>query len=490
MILSKNQKSSNAFVAVALGVTAIFTAVNLYAIANHFWLLTLVPVGLAVLSFALLKPEQFWLFMVFLTPLSIIRELGPLQSAMALPTEPFIAFFMVLLILKFLLSKRIDYEILKHPITIIIGLQLIWMLVSSLTSTLPIVSFKYFLSRFWFVLVFYFFGIHVFKKIERIDRFFWLIILSMGGVILFTLYQHSAQHFSHEGSYKAARPFFKDHNIYAVIVAFLIPPALIYAVKGRTLQIGIFRGLLFYGLFMILMVGVVASYTRAAWVSLAFAFGFYILMLFKVRLRSMLAILTVGVTVFALSWSQLVIYMSKNKVESDSDFDAHVRSIYNVTTDDSNTERINRWNAALRMFYEKPVFGFGPNTYQFKYAPYQISRQKTLISTNLGDLGNAHSEFIGPLAEMGALGAFLVVALMLMAIRSCMHIFYAPLNSKFKYLALMVLMSLLTYYSHGLLNNYLDTDKANVCFWASMAIITVLDLKNKRGLTSQTSDKQ
>lgn len=480
MILTSSSKSSKAFVALALGITAVFTAANIYAVSEQFWLLSLIPVALGVLSFALLKPEQFWLFMVFLTPLSVISEVGPLQSSMALPTEPFIAFFMILLIFKFLLAKEIDYEILKHPITIIISIQLVWMLISSLTSTLPIVSLKYFISRFWFVLVFYFFGMQVFKKTERIDRFFWLIVLSMSAVIIFTLYQHSAQHFSHEGSYKAAKPFFKDHNIYAVIVAFLVPPALIYALKGRTLKIGILKGMMFHVLFAILLIGVIASYTRAAWVSLAFAFGFYILMLLKVRLRSMLTILLMSVTVLALSWNELVIYMSKNKVESDSDFDAHVRSIYNVTTDDSNTERLNRWNAAFRMFYEKPVFGFGPNTYQFKYAPFQISRQKTLISTNLGDLGNAHSEFIGPLAEMGLIGALLVIALMLVSIRTSMHIFYAPADNRLKYLALMVLMSLLTYYSHGLLNNYLDTDKANVCFWASMAIITIIDLQNRK----------
>jgi len=51
-----------------------------------------------------------------------------------------------------------------------------------------------------------------------------------------------------------------------------------------------------------------------------------------------------------------------------------------------------------------PVFGFGPGTYQFEYGPYQHSTEKTLISTNFGDRGNAHSEYIGPLAEEGLPG--------------------------------------------------------------------------------------
>jgi O-antigen ligase len=175
-------------------------------------------------------------------------------------------------------------------------------------------------------------------------------------------------------------------------------------------------------------------------------------------------------------------------VESDSKLDAHVKSIYNVTTDDSNTERINRWSAALRMFMEKPVFGFGPNTYQFQYGPYQMSRQKTKISTNLGLLGNAHSEYIGPLAEQGLLGGLLVIALMLAVVHRAMQLYYTDTNPRVKYLALMVLLSMVSYYAHGLLNNYLDVDKANVLFWASIAVITALDVYHRQDAGTTAAD--
>ena len=98
--------------------------------------------------------------------------------------------------------------------------------------------------------------------------------------------------------------------------------------------------------------------------------------------------------------------MEQNRQNSSATLAEHVKSISNITTDDSNLERLNRWNAALRMFREKPVFGWGPGTYMFKYAPYQRSTDKTAISTDFGDLGNAHSEYIGPLAESGYLDRF------------------------------------------------------------------------------------
>ena len=35
------------------------------------------------------------------------------------------------------------------------------------------------------------------------------------------------------------------------------------------------------------------------------------------------------------------------------------------------------------MFNEKPIYGFGPGTYQFEYSSFQDPDDKTIISTNL-----------------------------------------------------------------------------------------------------------
>ena len=42
---------------------------------------------------------------------------------------------------------------------------------------------------------------------------------------------------------------------------------------------------------------------------------------------------------------------------------------------------------------------------------------------------------------------------------------------------LAAFLGLITYYLHGILNNYLDTDKASVPFWGFTAIIMLLDIK-------------
>ncbi|MDD3854053.1 MAG: O-antigen ligase family protein, partial [Syntrophomonadaceae bacterium] len=154
--------------------------------------------------------------------------------------------------------------------------------------------------------------------------------------------------------------------------------------------------------------------------------------------------------------------------------------ISNITSDASNLERINRWNCALRMFADKPVFGWGPGTYMFKYAPYQINKDRTVISTNYGDLGNAHSEYLGALSETGIPGLLTFIFVLIMVLRTGFNT-YRKLDDKIiKSIILAALAGLITYYTHGFLNNFLDTDKLSVPFWGFTAIIVAADIVHKR----------
>lgn len=452
-----------------------YVGINVYAMLEGIPWIPFLPAVLVFGAFAFLRPMKFWFFLVLLTPFTVQVDIDSLGSSLTLPNEPFIGLMLVLLLFKFLLTGQVNKKVLFHPLTVIIIFQLVWMFITSMTSSMPLVSFKYLLSRVWFVVVFFFFAIHIFKKKENIEKFIWYISVSLTLLIFYTLFRHWQENFSHKFSYYAALPFFKDHNIYAVVVAFFVPPIVTYALKGKTMGLKFSRTTGYWIMSVIFLVAVTLSYTRAAWVSLGASLVMCVLMFMKVRLSSILGILVLVASIVVYGWSDIRIYLTKNKSESDTDLDQHVQSIYNVTTDDSNTERLNRWSAALRMFEERPIFGWGANTYQFKYAPFQISWQKTRISTNQGDLGNSHSEFIGPLAEMGLLGMLLVLAMVLTAIHRSMLLFYKAQSPLVRFSGLFVTLSLITYYVHGLLNNYLDIDKANVSLWASLAIIVALD---------------
>jgi len=172
--------------------------------------------------------------------------------------------------------------------------------------------------------------------------------------------------------------------------------------------------------------------------------------------------------------------MEKNRQRSSTDLNAHLQSISNITTDASNLERINRWNSAMRMFEEKPFFGWGPGTYQFKYAPFQHSNEMTVISTNAGDRGNSHSEYIGPLAESGVLGAVTFIIIVIVVTYRGTKLYLRSTDKEIKLLTLGILIGLITYFVHGAMNNFLDTDKASVPFWGFIGILTALDVYHSK----------
>ena len=128
------------------------------------------------------------------------------------------------------------------------------------------------------------------------------------------------------------------------------------------------------------------------------------------------------------------------------------------------------------MFKEKPLFGWGPGTYMFQYAGFQSSREKTIISTNFGDLGNAHSEYIGPLAESGIPGTLSVIILLITVFYTGFRYYSRMKDSPYRWIVLAASLSLVTYAVHGLMNNFLDTDKASALFWGYIAMIVALDL--------------
>ena len=129
--------------------------------------------------------------------------------------------------------------------------------------------------------------------------------------------------------------------------------------------------------------------------------------------------------------------LEKNKQGTSANFIEHLQSISNVTTDDSNLERLNRWASAIRMFRDRPMLGFGPGTYQFEYAPYQRYSEKTRISTNAGDRGNAHSEYIGPLSESGVLGMVWVICILVFVIRTGMRVYRRSDSKEIKMISLL-----------------------------------------------------
>jgi putative inorganic carbon (hco3(-)) transporter len=457
-----------------------FIVINALAIPFDFPWFNLLPAILLFSFLIVFRLDILVLVLVFLIPLSVnVNDVG-FGLGISLPNEPLIMLIMALAVFKFVIHSEYDYAVFKHPITKAILINLVWVLITCFASEDPFVSFKYFLSRFWFVVVFYFLGVALFRRFVNIQRYLWLYIIPLCIVIVYTLYMHSGYNFSQQYSFTITQPFYVGHGVYAAAIAFFVPLLVIYLVYPSTLQVSVVTWPMVFAVFTLILVGLFFSYTRAAWISIAVAVMALVPLLLRIRLNTLIIMfVTLGVIGLLFS-SQIVYLMSRNQDESSKDFSEHLNSISNIKTDASNAERINRWACAIEMFKERPVFGWGPGTYKFEYAPFQKAKYRTVISTDFGDGGNSHSEFLNPLSEMGLFGLLSILYLFYQVLNTGFNLYYTAKKPRVRLMSLGVLLGMITYFVHGLMNNYSETDKIAVLFWGGFAMLTAMDLYHSK----------
>lgn len=455
------------------GFSLLFLAVNGICIVNEFYWLNLLPPVLLVVMLAVVAIDKLILFCVFLTPLSINLSNSEIHLGLSLPVEPILAGILFLYVLRIIHEQKFEVRFLKHPVTIAILLNLIWIFITSITSELPLVSFKLFVSRLWFIIPFYFIASEMFKDIKNVRRFLWMYILPLTIVIGYTLYWHLQYSLGEDAAHWVMSPFYNDHTAYGAALAMFFP-ALIAFVFGKHYSVNIrVIAMILLGIFTIALI---FSYTRAAWVSLVGALLVYLVFVFRIKFKYLALAGIIGGVVLFLSWGDIVMKLEQNRQDTSNDLEKHLQSISNISTDASNLERINRWNSAFRMFSERPMFGWGPGTYSFVYAPFQLSSEKTIISTNAGDLGNAHSEYIGPLCESGVLGFVTFIMILSAIVWTGWRLYYKLPKSPTRGILVAVFLGLITYFIHGAMNNFLDTDKASIPFWGFAAMLVAADL--------------
>jgi len=440
---------------------------------QHYEVLAL-PFVIGVVYLSLKRLDILLLAIVFFTPLSLnLEDLEMGGIGFYFPTEPLLFGVLGIFILKILSGKSIDPVIYKHPIAIFTYVFLGWTFFTSLTSEMPVVSFKFLLAKMWYIGPMFFLLVHIFKKKENMDKFILLYVLSLMIVIIYTVIQHSGFGFDKQSGHVVMKPFFKDHTSYGAVIAMFLPVIVGKLFSGSAkLYLRIFM----VSAFIVILVGLILSYTRAAWVSVIAGAAIFFVLWLRIKLNAILATLVLMIGFFFVFQDQILINLERNDQDSSDNLTEHAESISNVSTDASNLERLNRWNCALEMWKERPILGWGPGVYQFVYAPFQRSNDLTIISTNNADLGNAHSEYLGPLSEQGLPGMLIMIALVYLVTAMSFRMYFTQTNKETRVLLTSVYIGLMTYFIHGLVNNYLDSDKASVPFWGFLAILVAIDL--------------
>ncbi|MBC7383555.1 MAG: O-antigen ligase family protein [Bacteroidia bacterium] len=454
----------------------IFILLNCLGIAFEFYWLPLLPALAVVALLALLKLDLLMLLLVFLVPFSVgIEDIG-LGLGISLPDEPLIIGIFLLVIFKYIIDGEYDFRVVRHPISIAILINLGWILITVLTSQEKIVSFKFFLSRTWFLVLFYFLSAVLFKKFDHIKNYLWAYMIPLGFVIILTLIKHSVDNFSQISSFEIMAPFYIAHGIYAAAIAFFIPILFCWSIFGFKLKLNLVTVVITLFFLVLFTVGLIFSYTRAGWISLAAATLFSAILIFRIRLWQMMLVIGIAASLIIVNFDEIFYQLYQNKQNSAEGFEKHLESVSNVRNDVSNLERVNRWMAAINMAKDKPVVGFGPGAYSFTYAPYQDPEFKTPITTAFGDQGHAHSEYLNPLAESGWPGLISFLVIIFVSFKVGLNLVYKGRNFEIRVYSAAIILGLVTYLTHGLLNSYSEQDKIAVILWGFLAMLTALDL--------------
>ena len=246
-------------------IAALFVAVGLFLVVKkNTYLFFALPVVIGVLLLYIFSLDKVLLLTAFTVPLSI--NLKALESGLAisLPAEPLLMGILVLFVAKMLYDGKFDRRISRHPIAIVIYCMFAWMLVTTITSEMPVVSIKFMLSRLWFVIPAFFLCTILFKDPKNIHKFIWLYIASLCIVCVYTIIHHAQFGFDGDSAHWVMTPFYNDHTAYGAALAIYLILALTYVFLPGVKKN---RRLIIIGVVLLLGVALTLSNCRAAWLS-------------------------------------------------------------------------------------------------------------------------------------------------------------------------------------------------------------------------------
>jgi len=410
--------------------------------------------------------------LALLLPFSVELALGS-DTKILFPGEPLIGIAALTLLIEIVFEPKAFYNYFSGEVRYAIPLLLVYP-ASILFSAMPSVSVKFVLINTTYILVFLFILKNIFGNYPRLFRqMIILYSLSFSLVILyatFRFWQYGLNPVTTKGIFQ---PFYKDHTITGASAAILSAywfAGVFSAKKASKRLLMAMAGLFFlYAVFL--------AHSRAAIFSMA-AFGFvWTVLRLKIHFKYLAITGLAALLLAGIFHRQLYDKFYYNKYVSrkqNVEWSEFLKSAGNVTTDDSNVERLNRWFAGVKMFMERPVTGFGPGTYQFVYIPYQkkeLTNRLTVtnphkIPENSG--GTAHSEYILTLSEMGLPG---FTALLLLLGRWIWIVFVKAPFHPGRDKIIVPFAALSTYLFHAFFNNFLNTDKFAFLFWGMAAYL-------------------
>ncbi|WP_207497114.1 O-antigen ligase family protein [Aridibaculum aurantiacum] len=456
---------------------AIFIAAMVVAFLKEQPLFLLLPFAYVVAKpvWYVVVNKTHWLFylLIFLLPLSTEYNFTP-SLGIDFPDEPLMMLLTAAAILLFFHSpKKFPAAVLQHPLFFLLIIHLLWIATCCFYSTNTWLSIKFLLAKTWFIVPFVILPSMINWSNRRLKLLAYLLLLPMLFVVVQSIARHALYGFSFEGIKYTLSPFFRNHVNYSAMLVCLLPLAFVMRSAAKQQHRIIWNLAL-----TIAMAGVVFAYARGAWLALFFGGAAAVILYFK-WLKHVL-ILALAALIAASAWlvkdnNYLRFAHDFNTTVFHEDIGEHLSATVQLK-DVSNAERFYRWVAAANMVPDKPIVGFGPNTFYQNYKRYTITQFRTWVSEN-PEHSTVHNYFLLTLVEQGVPGLVIFLLLFYSMLLHCEKLYHRHRRQVYKNLSLAIGVSLTMIGSLLLSSDLLETDKIGSLFWLSLGFIIVLQSK-------------
>jgi O-antigen ligase len=454
---------------------ALLTLGSVYlAIRFKMNLLFGLPVAGVVVLQLIYNYKPLYYLLVAAIPISLQVEL-PGGSAMDMVSEPLMLLFLLIWIFDMAAGRHFSRQSRLYPFHILIALILVWTFISMVTSTYFFRSFKFFLSRLWYLAAFVFMAQRILSDEKSVHRLIWAFFIPLVLMTIFATVRHGLEGFSFESSNTVSAPFFANHVIYGAAVTLFVPLAwyLLGLFSPRTLNWYI----VLIGLSLLLL-AVALSYARGAWIT-CLLLPFVAIAVVKKWLEPGIY---VGIFVVVLGLTYLIndnTYYQfapeyKKTVFHEGDLEGHLSATFEGE-EMSTMERFYRWIAAFRMVADRPILGFGPSTFNQNYKSFADDSFRTYVSDN-PEQSTTHNYFLMTFAEQGMVGGLLFLGFCIYMMIKGARLYHRLENPQHKRLILAILMMESVIILHSALNELIEVDKVGAMFWLGWVILHKLEV--------------
>ncbi len=437
---------------------SVLTSIIVGLFVNNFLLLS-IPFG--IIAILLIGTDiKYGIYLItILFVFSIQLTVPGTTLAFQIPTEPIIGLIVGLWILRVLAYPGDDapYNQPAKKIKLALLAFLGALLLSVVTSTMHLVSFKLFINTLFYITAGVFVVQREVRSLDTIKRIIIIIFLTLIFVSVYTLIRFASHGFNTIWSSEVAEPFFPEHGSYAAALSIAFSIAFSLGLSDSTPAkiriLSIVSSIIFF-------VAIFFSYTRAAWLALVILFLFFGIFRFRNLFNKKIVVI--------LIISLLAVAYIATKYNVTQTAEKNAQSITNVEANYSNLERISRWVAAIDMIKAKPVFGVGYGVYKFLYQKYRNPFFSTPISNMFA---GPHNDYLQYFSEAGIFGITTWLLFLFLLYKEALKVYKAITNEFIKNILFGCLGGVLTYNVHAFFNGFLIFDKVAVPFWICIGLI-------------------